>query len=106
MSATRSELALFVRDALARGARRDEIASALDKAGWSREQVRDALAAYAEVDFAVPVPRPRPYVSARDAFVYLVLFSTLGLSAWHLGILLFNLIDLLIPDPARPWGEY
>ncbi|MCP1335744.1 DUF5671 domain-containing protein [Futiania mangrovi] len=106
MSVTQSELALFVRDALTRGVRREEIAAALDKAGWRREQVRDALAAYAEVDFVVPVPRPRPYVSARDAFLYLVLFSTLGLSAWHLGILLFNLIDLLIPDPAQPWGEY
>jgi len=44
------------------------------------------------------VPRPRAYVSAREAFLYLVLFILLGVVAWNLGSLLFSLIDVAIPD--------
>ena len=46
------------------------------------------------------MPRPAPYVSAREAFIYLLLFTALYLSAYHLGRLLLNFIDLAIPDPA------
>jgi len=109
MAAADTELANFVKEALMRGAARQEIASALLGAGWPEAQVRAALAGYAEVEFPVPVPRPRPYLSARDAFVYLVLFSTLGLSAYYLGSLIFQLIDVTFPDPALQtrgfWGE-
>ncbi|MEO6462133.1 MAG: DUF5671 domain-containing protein, partial [Candidatus Eisenbacteria bacterium] len=56
--------------------------------------------AYADVAFPVPVPRPRPYLSARDAFLYLVLFTALYISAFNLGALLFTLIDRAFPDPA------
>jgi hypothetical protein len=48
----------------------------------------------------VPVPKPRPYLSAREAFLYLVLFATLYVSAYHLGSLLFDLINHALPDPA------
>ena len=43
---------------------------------------------------------PRPYLDARDAFMYLVLFSTLYWSAYHLGSLLFDIINVTFPDPA------
>ena len=89
-----------VRDALARGETRTSIATALASAGWPPEQVQAALGAWAEVPFAVPVPKPRPYLSPREAFLYLVLFATLYLSAWHLGSLLFDLFNAAIPDPA------
>src|SRR5690606_16180165 len=46
--------------------------------------------------------RSRSYLSARDAFQYLVLFTTLYLSAWHLGSLLFDLIEIALPDAADP----
>jgi hypothetical protein len=94
------ELERFVRDALASGATKEALLAVLTTAGWPPEQSRSALAAYADVPFPVPVPRPRPYLSAREAFLYLVLFSTLYLSAWHLGSLLFHLIDRAFPDPA------
>ena len=102
MAAATRELELFVRDALAQGASKDEIAVALAAAAWSGEQVRSALDAYADVPFRVPVPRPRPYLSAREAFLYLVLFASLYVAAWNLGRLLFDLINHAFPDPADP----
>lgn len=109
MAAADTELGLFVKDALMRGASRDEIETALTDAGWPGEQVREALSGYAESEFVVPVPRPKPYLTARDAFIYLVLFWALGLSAYYLGLLIFHLIDMVFQDPAplRPgsWGQ-
>jgi hypothetical protein len=100
MSATPDELTDFVKAALARGVPREEIEAALRKAGWTTDQTRAALASFAESDFPIPVPRPRPYLDAREAFVYLVLFSTLYMSAYYLGDLLFDIINAAFPDPA------
>ena len=95
-----AELKTFVRDALGRGTGRDDIAAVLAKAGWPDADIRKALAAFADIPFAVPVPRAQPYLSAREAFLYLVLFSTLYYSAWHAGSLIFDLINVAFPDPA------
>jgi hypothetical protein len=100
MAVATKDLELFVRDALLRGEPRPAIEAALASAGWPPEQVREALGAYAEVAFPVPVPRPRPYLSAREAFLYLVLFATLYVWAYHLGSLLFDLINTWLPDAA------
>lgn len=100
MAIATRDLELFVREALAAGQARPAIEAALAQAGWPLEQVRDALDAYADVPFAVPVPKPRPYLSAREAFLYLVLFATLYISAYHLGSLLFDLLNRALPDPA------
>ena len=100
MAAATQELEQFVRDALAKGASRKEIEKALADAGWPPEQSRAALDAYADIVFPVPVPRPRPYLSAREAFLYLLLFSSLYVAAWNLGNLLFDLINRAFPDSA------
>src|SRR5690606_35207466 len=76
MSAATEDRERFVRDALLQGQSRPAIEAALVAAGWPAEEVREALAAYAEVPFPVPVPRPRPYLSAREAFLYLVMFAS------------------------------
>jgi len=94
------DLDVFVREALAKGAGREAIENALAAAGWPAAQARSALNGYADVEFPVPVPKPRPYLSAREAFLYLVLFATLYLTAYHLGSLLFDLINRAFPDPA------
>jgi len=60
------------------------------------------LASFADIDFPIPVPRPRPYLSAREGFMYIVMFSTLYLSAYNVGSIIFELIDRAFPDPARP----
>jgi len=96
----------FVDAALRAGASRDEVSDVLRRAGWSSEQIDDALAAYAEVDFVVPVPRPRVQLSAREAFLYLVLFAALYLSAWHFGNLLFQFVNLAFPDELIEGQEY
>jgi hypothetical protein len=66
--AASDELVGFVREALSRGLSRREVETALGVAGWSPEQVHAALAAFASVDFPIPVPRPRASLSAREAF--------------------------------------
>lgn len=96
-----SELNDFVREALKVGKSRDDVRSALERAGWQRDEVDDALAAYAEADFPIPVPRPRRYGSAKDALLYLVTFSMLYASAIPLGVILTALINLAVPDSVH-----
>ena len=98
MAGADEELLGFVRSALRRDLSREQIRAALAQAGWPSDEIDKALRAYAEVDFPIPVPRPRPYVSARDAFIYLVIFATLAITAIHFGSLLFELIDKALPD--------
>jgi hypothetical protein len=106
--AVNEELVGFVRDALAHGRSRPEVEAVLLQAGWTPEQVNRAMGAFAAIDFPVPVPRPRPSVSAKEAFMYLLLFSTLYSAAYHLGSLLFDLINRAFPDPAayEGYGRY
>jgi len=62
--------------------------------------VKSALDSYAPIEFPIPVPRPRVYLSAREAFVYRVLLTTLYLTAFNFGRLIFQFIDLSFPDPV------
>lgn len=95
------ELQRFVREALGRGIAREAIRDQLLKAGWRADEVEAALRAYAESDFPVPVPRRRPYLNAREAFLYLVLFATLYTSAFNTGQVLFALIERVLPDAVQ-----
>lgn len=104
MSDPSEEITRFVRKSLEKSVPRGEIESALRDAGWPEEKVSKALDSFAEVEFPVPVPRPRPYLSAREAFLYLLLFTTLFLSAFYLGSVLFELIEKAFPDP--PGARY
>jgi uncharacterized membrane protein YidH (DUF202 family) len=96
-----ADLQLFVRDSLARGLPRAAIRERLLEAGWRAEEVESALAGFAEADFPVPVPRRRPYLSAREAFFYLVLFATLYITAFNLGLVLFAIVDRWLPDAVQ-----
>ena len=98
--AINEELSAFLKQGLERGLPREDLEEILLETGWPPDQVRAGLGAFADVAFPVPVPRPKPYLSAREAFVYLVLFSTLYVSAFSLGNLLFALIDRAFPDPS------
>jgi len=100
MASASPELETFVRDAFMRGHTRPQVSQALLAAGWSEEQIRGVLDGWADVDFPLPVPRPRASLSAREAFVYLLLFSTLYFFSWNLGSLLFKLIEHALPDAA------
>jgi hypothetical protein len=94
------DLIAFVKDGLQRGLARADIEAVLLRAGWPPEQVHRALAGFADIEFAIPVPRPMPTVSAREAFMYVLMFATLFVSAYNLGDLLFDIIDRRFPDPV------
>ena len=106
-----SDLQRFVHEALGRGLTREAIRDELRKAGWRADEIEAALAAWSETGFVVPVPRRRPYMSAREAFLYLVLFATLYTSAFNTGQVLFALIERWLPDALgqpyawRVYGE-
>lgn len=90
------QLLTFVRDALVAGRSRAEISAALTTAGWSTAETEAALSTFADSPFQPPVPRPRPYVSAREFFLYGLMFVSLGVVAWHIVALAFALIDKIL----------
>jgi hypothetical protein len=92
------ELTAFIKDGLQRGIPRSDLQDALQQAGWDGGQVSKAMRLFADVEFAIPVPRPTPYVDAREAFMYVLMFTTLYLSAYHLGSLAFDFINISFPD--------
>jgi hypothetical protein len=94
------DLEWFARESLLRGLGKSEIRKAMLEAGWTEDQVRNAVDAYADVTFPVPIPKPRPQLSARDAFLYLVMFTTLYFSSYNLGSLIFDFINKALPDPT------
>lgn len=97
------ELQLFVKEALEKGSSRKEIATVLSKAGWAEEEIKASLASFADIAFPIAVPKRKPYLSAREAFLYLVLFLTLYISAFSLGSLLFQFVNRGFPDPLLPY---
>ena len=101
--AVNEDLTGFIREALNRGLSRDDIRDALSQANWPADEVEAALRGFAPVDLPLAVPRPRPSLSAREAFLYLVLFGTLYVSSYSLGTLLFQFINLGFPDLS--WSQ-
>lgn len=100
------ELQQFVRDALVHGQSRDAIRERLTAAGWPEEEIASALEAWADIDFPVPVPRRRPYLSARETFLYLVMFVTLYVTAYNVGALAFLFVERWLPDHALMPGRF
>lgn len=94
------DLQQFVREALARGASRDQIRDALGRARWPADEIDGALGAWEDSGLGVPVPRRRVQLSAREAFLYLLLFATLYIVAFYTGTILYALITRAFPDPA------
>ncbi|WP_313135467.1 DUF5671 domain-containing protein [Paracoccus jeotgali] len=94
----------FIRRALASGADPAGIDTALAAAGWAERERADALAGWLVLRGLPPVPRPRPYVSAREALLYGLLFVSLGMLAAHLVQIGFRLVEILWPEPGeRPY---
>jgi len=100
------QIADFVHEALNAGRSRTEIQQALHQAGWTNTEINAGLKAWDDTAFLPPVPRPRPFVSAREAFLYGLIFIALGMTAWHLVMLGIHLIDYAWPDPDGPGGRF
>src|SRR3989344_8481317 len=64
------------------------------------EKGQNVWASFAEVDFPGPVPKPKPYLQAREAFLYLISFISLYTTAISFGILVFAFISKFFPDPV------
>ncbi|MDP2734602.1 MAG: DUF5671 domain-containing protein [bacterium] len=96
-----SELHSFVKEALGKGQGREAVRAALAQAGWEAKEIAKALGSFADVSFPVPVPKKKPYLAAREAFLYLISFITLYISAFSFGALIFSFVDIWFPDPLR-----
>ena len=96
--AVNEQLDAFVKRGLEQRLDRAHMEQALLKAGWPPDQVRQALAAYVDVDFPIPVPRPLPSATTRDAFMYVIVLGTMVLCAYQFGALVFEIINRLVPD--------
>lgn len=90
----------FIEDALRAGKKKDQIGTVLQKAGWTGAQVQSAIAAYADVDFPVAVPKPAMPPAAKELFLYLLVFSALYMTVMGIGTVLYQLINMAFPDPS------
>ena len=98
------ELYSFVKESLEKQQSRAAIQEALLLAGWQEQEIVKGLNSFAEVDFPIPVPKKKPYLVAREAFLYLVSFITLYIAAFSFGALLFSFIDIWFPELLRVGG--
>lgn len=96
-----NEIYSFVKESLGKGISRVDIQKKLQEAGWREEEIKSALDAFFDTSFPVPVPRRSPYLSAREAFMYLLMFLTLYISSVSFGTLLFQFINRAFPDLLR-----
>jgi hypothetical protein len=74
--------------------------------GWSEEDVYRALADHYEAQSGLQVPVYKRSGSAKDAFLYLLSFSTLATWTFGAGSVMFTLIDRWIKDPLSPTNYY
>ncbi|WP_198666059.1 DUF5671 domain-containing protein [Tropicimonas sp. IMCC34043] len=100
-------LAAFVAEALAAGRERDEIAQALTRAGWTGDEIAEALDAWLPAAWPAgdgipqPVPRPRPLLSAGEALLQALILVALAMTAANVLSLGFALIDRALPATAE-----
>jgi hypothetical protein len=96
-----SQISDFVYEALSRGVSREDIRQGLMKGGWTTKEINAALDAFVDSDLPLPVPRKRVSGSAKEAFIFLMLFSALYTTVFGLGVILFDLINLYLADPGE-----
>ena len=90
----------FIEVAKSQGVSDDSVVGLLKGHGWHQDAVYDALAAYYQKLTGLKVPtRTRSGAAAKDAFYYLLAFSTLATWTIGFGSLIFTLIENWIADP-------
>jgi hypothetical protein len=91
----------FVTAAKTKGASDEFLASFFARRGWPQDEVYAALGQYWEGTTGLTAPdRAGGGEASRDAFLYLLSFSTLATWASALGAMLFQFIDQWLPDPV------
>jgi uncharacterized protein DUF5671 len=102
-----NRVAEFIQKSLDAGIPVPSFVGLLTARGWTEKQAYSALADHYQRQTGIEVPpRPGSGASARDAFFYLLIFSTLSVWTLSLGCLAFSLIDRWLADPLfRGYGE-
>lgn len=100
-------IAEFIQKALDAGIPIASLVGLLTANGWTEKEAYAALAQHYQRSTGIEIPRrPGSGASARDAFFYLLIFSTLAVWTLSLGSLAFTLIDRWFTDPLfRGYGE-
>jgi hypothetical protein len=106
-AASNSDLDTFIRTAKERGVEDGALVALLKQNGWSERRIyRSLTASYGEsLGIAAPV-RSSSGDNARDAFLYLLNFITLGFWTIALGNLCYVLIAHAFPDRTNPNAPY
>jgi len=89
----------FIERSKAAGASEETIVGILVARGWPEKQAYEALAAHYERTLGMEIPRRGGSgTAAKDAFFYLLVFSTLATWTIGVGALAFTLIDRWLAD--------
>lgn len=75
----------------------------LHSVGWKEKQIAEAMASEA---LEMEIPEPPGSGSARDAFLYLLQFTTLYILVIGVIYLYFTYIDRIFPDPVESYSYY
>ena len=106
-SATADDLDGFIRAAKGGGVSDEALVPLLRQNGWSERRVYQTLSNYyATVLGIAPPTRGGRGIDARDAFLYLLNFITLGFWTLALGQLLYMVINRAFPDSATSYYHY
>jgi hypothetical protein len=107
VDSNQQELRRFIEAALSKGASDRFVADMLKAGGWAEKEIFAAFREHYEQATGVSLPARRESAeSSRDAFLYLIIFSTLATWTVALGSLLFKLIDRWFPDVVSMRGGY
>jgi len=96
----------FLDAAKFQGATDESLVSLLRGRGWSQDDVCRALADHYESHSGLQIPVYKRSGSAKDAFLYLLSFSTLATWTFGAGSVMFTLIDRWFKDPLSPMNYY
>lgn len=96
----------FIDSVKSQGASDEFVVALLRQNGWSERRVYTAFGLWYEARTGRQVPNGGGRIeAAKDAFLYLLAFLTLGTWAIQLGALLFAVIELAFPNPALEYSN-
>jgi uncharacterized membrane protein YidH (DUF202 family) len=102
-----TQLLDFINAGKTKGASDEFLAALLLRRGWPADDVYAALGQYWENATGLVIPeRSAAGESAKDAFLYLLSFSTLAAWTGAFGSMLFQFIDYSVPDAVSPHTVY
>lgn len=98
-----NNLLAFIHHARQKGMDHATIRVLLLSAGWREKDIAKGLA---EEGLEMAVPEPPGLGGAKEAFQYLLTFTSLGFVVGNVVYLFFKYLDVLFPDPAETNSSY